>query len=156
MKKRMRIVCWTVLFLGLGISVTPSVTPWETSHLRICRDCLVREHTITGFLSLTETTSVTGSDFADWFESQNPNHQHVWWNLARSERGLSQLRSNYGRGQFGRISPETVLSLAKSSPSDYERYRQMVLSREISINNEAVWFSYEAERQLERVNAPVK
>lgn len=155
MEKRTRRIGWTVVFLGCAFMIVAS-NPWETTQLRICRDCLAREHTISGFLSLTKKTSLERGEFADWFELRNPNHQHVWWSISKSGRGMVRVFTNYGRGQFGLISPNTILRLANHSPSDYERYRQMVLSNERSINNEAVGFSYEAERELERASAVVK
>ena len=153
MEKRTRRIGWTVLFLGMAFWIIVS-NPWTTVRTRICRDCLAREHTISGFLSLTKKTSLERGEFADWFEAQNPNHKHEWWNIGYTGSGLVGFHTSYVHGQFSLLHPKELLLLATKSPTDYETYRKMILSDDPHTNDKAVHFANEVAYKLREDESP--
>lgn len=146
MENRKRRIGWTVLFVGVALWFVVA-NPWTTREVKICRDCLARQETRVEFFAVAKTVSDRRA-FADWFEAQNPNHQHEWWKVAHSETGLFRSIHCPSRGWFGMLSPEMILRLAKESPSDYETYRRLVLSSDLDENNRAVMFSLGANLRL--------
>lgn len=147
MEKRTRRIGWTVLFLGMALWIIVR-NPWTTVRTRKCRDCLILERTTGRFMELSKSTDRERGEFADWFDAENPNHQHQWWNIGYTGSGFVRVHKNYVHGQFSLLHPKELLLLATKSPADYQTYRKMILSDDHRTNNEAVDFAKEAAMKM--------